>query len=115
MKYAFFLNSNLQIDDVTVLFSFQNTTVCFGEENGWIVCHCIKTTSELWRIKVSDVRVKCISFVSCKWLVTSSSDGTIIVWKIDDIQRPPVQISSVNIGCRVICMSVRIPVKVEND
>lgn len=80
-----------------------------------MVCHNTKTKSELWRVQASEVRIKSISCVYPKWLVTGSSDGQIIIWQVDEIEHQPTRIASANIGCRIICMSTRVPVKVEND
>lgn len=80
-----------------------------------MICYSIVEESELWRIKVGDIRVKCVSCVAEKWLVTGSSDGQIVVWEMNGIERQPTQVASVNIGCRIICMSIRLPVKIENQ
>lgn len=49
-----------------------------------------------------------------KWIVVANSDGNISVLHLPDVQTEPVQLSSVNCGCRITCMDVRLPVEVKS-
>ncbi|XP_065211924.1 p21-activated protein kinase-interacting protein 1-like [Planococcus citri] len=100
---------------ITCMSFLNDTVICFGENGGFMICHSVQEESELWRIKVADSRVKCLSCVSEKWIVTGNSDGQIIVWEVSETESQPVQVAASNIGTRLICMSIRTPVKIENN
>ncbi|KAK7590627.1 hypothetical protein V9T40_002240 [Parthenolecanium corni] len=99
---------------VTCLSFLQDDIICFGEVNGSVICFNITSNSELWRTKVGDSRVKCINCVMSKWIIVANSDGNISVLHVPDVQTEPVQLSSVNCGCRITCMDVRLPVEVKS-
>lgn len=89
--------------------------MCFGEEGGTLICYNIPLKSEVWREKVSESRIKCVSSVLAKWIVTACSDGQIAVWEMSNVNTKPVLLSSTNAGCRITCIDIRIPMKVEDS
>lgn len=98
-----------------MLFFFQDDIICFGEEGGMLICYNIILNSELWREKISEVRIKCLSSVQSRWIVTACSDGQIAIYDISDVNIKPELQTSINIGCRITCMDVRIPFKIEES
>lgn len=81
----------------------QEDLICFGTENGSLQCYDINKNENIWKIKLGDIRVKCLMKVN-NWLVTALSDGHLTVWELIDNQKP-MESCSLFLDCRVTCMA----------